>query len=135
MIFKFLRLACVVLFLPGNLTTNGHVTGHPESERAETAFYQSFPPDPNTVDELVVVRSSTHTIDDRAFKAFVTRLYAQGAATGVVGNAFDYYTTGDRSLVSADRHACRPPGRLERAARTGHCDHRGQRPDTVRLYQ
>src|SRR5262249_24875182 len=98
-------LACVALFLPGNLTTNGHVTGHPESERAEHAFYSDFPPDRNTVDELVVVRSAKYTVDEPAFKRFVARLMQQGAATGVVVNAQSYYTNGDRSLVSADRHA------------------------------
>ena len=98
-------LGLVVVFLPGNLTTTGHVTGHPESERAESAFYQRFPPDPNTVDELVVVRSSRYTVDAPAFKRFVSGLVRQGAATGVVANAFSYYATGDRSLVSADRHA------------------------------
>jgi uncharacterized membrane protein YdfJ with MMPL/SSD domain len=100
-----IALALVALFLPGNLTTNGHVTGHPESERAESAFYNSFPPDPNTVDELVVVRSSRYTVDEPAFRRFAGRLIRQGAATGVVGRAFYYYKTGDRSLVSADRHA------------------------------
>src|SRR5262249_59057050 len=49
-------LGLAAVFLPGNLTTNGHVTGHPQSERAESLFYRSFPPDPNTFDELVVVR-------------------------------------------------------------------------------
>jgi uncharacterized membrane protein YdfJ with MMPL/SSD domain len=98
-------LGLVVVLLPGNLTTTGHVTGHPESERAESAFYQRFPPDPNTVDELVVVRSPRYTVDAPAFKRFVNGLIRQGAATGVVANAFHYYATGDRSLVSADRHA------------------------------
>ena len=98
-------LGLVVLFMPGNLTTNGHVTGHPQSWRAESAFYRSFPPDPNTVDELVVVRSSRYTVDDPRFKRFVAGLIRQGAATNVVANAFFYYRTGDRSLVSADRHA------------------------------
>jgi RND superfamily putative drug exporter len=98
-------LGLVVAFLPGNLTTNGHVTGHPESERAESAFYRNFPPDRNTVDELVVVRSSTHTVDQPAFKRFVAGLMTQGAETGVVANAFSYYTGGGRSMVSADRHA------------------------------
>ena len=98
-------LALVALFLPGNLTTNGYVTGHPESDRAESAFYRNFPPDPNAVDELVVVRSPTYTVDQPAFRRFVAGLIAQGARTGVVGDAFYYYASGDRSLVSADRHA------------------------------
>jgi RND superfamily putative drug exporter len=98
-------LALVAAFFPGNLTTTGHVTGHPESERAEAAFYQSFPPDPNTPDELVVVRSSRYTVAQPAFKDFVTRLARQAAATGVVYRAFSYYTSGNRALVSSDRHA------------------------------
>jgi RND superfamily putative drug exporter len=98
-------LALVALFLPGNLTTNGHVTGHPESARAENLFYRSFPPDRNTFDELVVVRSQRHTVDQPAFKRFVGGLLEQGAATHVVAHEVDYYATGDRSLVSADRHA------------------------------
>src|SRR5436190_20252290 len=98
-------LGLAALFLPGNLTTNGHVAGHPESRTAENAFYEGFPPDRNTVDELVVVRSSKYTVDQPAFKRFVRGLVRQGAATGAVGNAFYYYATGDRTLVSADRHA------------------------------
>ena len=98
-------LALVAAFFPGNLTTSGHVTGHPESERAETAFYRHFTPDSHTADELLVVRSALHTVDQPAFKTFVARVARQGAATGVVYRAFSYYTTGNRSLVSADRHA------------------------------
>ena len=97
--------ASVAVFLPGNLTTNGRVTGHPESGRAESAFYGSFAPDRHAVDELVVVRSSRYTVDEPSFKRFVLGLIRQGAATGVVGKAFSYYATGDRSLVSTDRQA------------------------------
>src|SRR5262245_44189217 len=98
-------LALAVVFLPGNLTSNGHLSGNPASERAERAFYESFPPDRNTVDELVVVRPPRYTIDAPPFKRFVDSLVQQGSATGVVENAFVYYQNGDRSLVSADRHA------------------------------
>ena len=70
-----IALALVALFLPGNLTTNGHVTGHPESERAESAFYQNFPPDPNMVDELVVVRSPTYTVAEPAFMGAALPLF------------------------------------------------------------
>src|SRR5262249_36216373 len=69
------------------------------------AFYGNFRPAANSVDELVVVRSDTYTVDDPAFKRFVAGLARQGAATGVVWKAFSYYGSGDRSLVSSDRHA------------------------------
>ena len=72
--------------LPGNLTTQGHVTGSPESARAERLFFdrQHFPPDRNGVDELVVVRSSTLLARDPAFTRFGQRLLAQAQATGAV---------------------------------------------------
>ena len=64
-----LALVAAVLFLPGNLTSTGHVTGNPESKQAEDLVYGHFPPDPNAADELVVVRSPTHTVDDPVFKS------------------------------------------------------------------
>jgi uncharacterized membrane protein YdfJ with MMPL/SSD domain len=98
-------LALTITFLPGNLTTNGHVTGTPESKQAEDLFGQRFPPDENAVDELIVVRSATRTVDDPGYRAFVTRLVAEGEATGVVYHASVYYDTHDPRLVSKDRHA------------------------------
>ncbi len=98
-------LAFAVVFLPGNLTTTGHVTGNPESKQAEDLFQERFPPDRHVVDELIVVRSPTRTVDDPAFKAFVSRLVAQGEATRVVAHASTYYDSHDPSQVSGDRHA------------------------------
>src|SRR5438105_11693683 len=98
-------LGLSVLFLPGNLTTNGHVTGTPPSLQAERLFYEHFPADRNAVDELIVVNSQAHTVDDLAFKRFVDGLLAQSRATGVIWRASSYYSSHDRSLVSRDRHA------------------------------
>jgi uncharacterized membrane protein YdfJ with MMPL/SSD domain len=100
-----IALGLTVLLLPGNLTTNGHVTGNPPSRQAERLFGDNFPADPHAVDELIVVRSKTHTVDDPAFKQFVDRLLVQGKATGVIWKASSYYASHDRSLVSRDRHA------------------------------
>ena len=99
-----LALVAACLFLPGNLTSTGHVTGNPESKQAEDLVYRNFPPDPNAADELVVVRSPTHTVDDPVFKEFVTSLYRQGDATGVVYRAHSYLDSA-APLVSANRHA------------------------------
>src|SRR5215213_4497003 len=73
--------------LPGNLTTEGHVTGSPESARAERLFFSQFPPDRNGVDELVVVRSAAHTARDQEFTAFGRRLLARAQATGAIFRA------------------------------------------------
>src|SRR5919197_867112 len=90
-------LVLSVLFLPGNLTTNGHVTGNPESKQAEDLFAR-FAYDRNAVDELVVVRSPTSTVSDPGFRSFLQHLDAQAKATGVVYR--------ERPLgVSKDRHA------------------------------
>ncbi|HEX6662080.1 MAG TPA: MMPL family transporter [Gaiellaceae bacterium] len=98
-------LGLAVTLLPGNLTTNGHVTGNPESRQAERLFADRFPPDRKGVDELIVVRSATATVDDPTFRQFVGGIVVQGKASGVVANASTYYSTHDRSLVSSDRHA------------------------------
>jgi uncharacterized membrane protein YdfJ with MMPL/SSD domain len=98
-------LGLIVALLPGNLTTNGHVTGNPESKQAEDLFYQRFPPDQHGVDELIVVRSQTRSVADPKFKAFVENVVAQGLATGVVYRAATYYDAHDPALVSRDRHA------------------------------
>src|SRR5512146_3505144 len=93
------------LLLPGNLTTNGHVTGNPESRQAERLFGERFPPDRNGVDELVVVRSEARTVDDPGFRRFVDGIVTDGRSSGVIAQASTYYATHDRSLVSRDRHA------------------------------
>src|SRR5262249_23104654 len=68
-------------------------------------FNTRFPPDKNSVDELIIVRSPTHTVDTAAFKAFVASLVRQGDATGVIYRASTYYETHSPTLVSRDRHA------------------------------
>src|SRR5262249_49330459 len=57
------------------------------------------------VDELIVVRSSTRTVDDASFKRFVHSVVRQGDATGVIYRASTYHDSHDRTLVSRDRHA------------------------------
>ena len=79
-----LALASAAILLPGNLTTNGHVTGNPPSKQAEDLFGQRFPPDKNGVDELIVVHSAAHTAGDQAFTSFLAGLRDQANATGVV---------------------------------------------------
>src|SRR5262249_41537201 len=94
-----------VVFLPGNLTTNGHVTGNPPSKQAEDLFFRGFPPDPNGVDELIVVRSPRRNVDDPAFRSFVDDLVQRANATGVVYRASSSFDGRTPALVSRDRHA------------------------------
>ena len=91
-------LSLAVALLPGNLTTNGHVTGNPESAQAERIFYRDFPPDRRGVDELIVVRSETETVGAPHFRRFVAGLLSRAKATGVVHRATPL-------RASADRHA------------------------------
>ena len=100
-----LAIAALALVF-GSLTTNGHPTNDPESQRADEMIAQSFPPDPSrATTDLVVVSSPRFTVNSPQFRAFVLRLAAAGRATGGVENARIYYGTRDRAQVSRDRHA------------------------------
>ncbi len=101
-----LAFASIALLLPGNLTSNGSAAGNPEFRQAERLEASSFPFDPSrNFDNVVIVRSTRYRVTDPQFRAFVTTLAQQGRATGKVFDARSFYTTGDRTLVSSDRHA------------------------------
>jgi putative drug exporter of the RND superfamily len=100
-----LAVAALALLL-GDLTTEGHPTNNPESQRADALIAQGFPPDPSrATSDLVVVRSARYTVDSPQYRAFVSRLVAAGRATGGVASARVYYVTHDKTQISSDRHA------------------------------
>jgi RND superfamily putative drug exporter len=100
-------LALVATSLHG-LTSNGTVSGNPESQRADELIDRAFPPTPQELlqrfADLVVVSSTRYPADSPQFRAFVTKLVADGAATKKV-IAASSYLDGGRGLVSADGHA------------------------------
>jgi putative drug exporter of the RND superfamily len=90
-----------------DLTSEGEITSNPESEQGYDAIGRHFPPNPNEefVDELILVRSASLTIDAPPFRALVETLLAEVQASGVAHNATSYYQRLDESLVSRDRRA------------------------------
>ena len=98
-------IAAIVTLMTG-LTTDAVVTGSPESARADRLFYGAFPPDPKReVTDVVVVRSSTLTVDAPEFRRVVDRLERDARNSGALISSRTYYGTGDKTLVSRDRHA------------------------------
>ena len=98
-------VAALALLL-GDLTTDGHPTNNPESQRAASAVARAFPSQPgNAVTDIVIVRSDRYTVGSPPFQAFVQRLAAQGRETGAVAGAQSFYTTLNPALVSKDRHS------------------------------
>jgi putative drug exporter of the RND superfamily len=90
-----------------DLTSEGELTSNPESERGYEAIGRHLPPDPNEeyVNELILIRSGTSTVDDPAFRNKVGALFAEVESSGVTNNAESFYESRDASLVSADRSA------------------------------
>jgi putative drug exporter of the RND superfamily len=102
-----LSLVAAATLLSG-LTTNASVTNNPESDQANRIRFAHFPFDPTTaVSDVIVIRSDRWTVDQPAFKSFVSDLEAKGQALGTIQQAHVYLTEPDPSLVSADRHATR----------------------------
>jgi RND superfamily putative drug exporter len=99
-----LALVTIVSFLGSALTTDVKLTNDPESLRAEELLAARLP-DPNEVDEVVVVRSETLTVDDAAFRSAVEQLTEKIQAQSGVESVQSFYDTNDPSLVSEDRDA------------------------------
>jgi uncharacterized membrane protein YdfJ with MMPL/SSD domain len=108
-----LALASIASLL--DLTSEGEVTSNPESEQGYALINRHFPPDPyaDWIDELVVVHSATLTVRDPAFRRKVQGLLATISARPGVHNAKSVYSSGDRELVSRDRHATLIPVGLQ----------------------
>ena len=92
--------------LGSGLTTDvTTLTNNPESARADELLRERLGEANATTGEIVVVRSTTLTVDDPTYRAHVEELYGDLTALGdeVVAGGTHYYLTGDESLVSADR--------------------------------
>ena len=99
-----LAFAAIGSLLHG-LTTDAHVTGSPESERAAALIEKSFPVDPRgQVTEVAVVSSSRFTVDQPQFRAFVAR--AEATVRRAIPGASSRRPV---TVVSKDRHALALP--------------------------
>ena len=86
-----------------DLTSEGDLTGKPESRRALDLVFQNGLYDRQPVDEIVVVRSETATADEARFKAFLDRLRQDGAQADLRA------VPAGAQRVSRDRHAVALP--------------------------
>jgi RND superfamily putative drug exporter len=93
--------------LLGDATTNSaNFTNNPEAKRARGLVEDRLRgPDRDT--EIFIVTSTTATVDDAPFRAYVERLQQriQGLGPGVVASVPTFYETRDPAMVSADRHS------------------------------
>jgi len=107
-----------ITLLGDALTTEGSVTNNPESEQANTLLAERLGSSDGTIDEMVIVRSTTLTVDDPAYQSYVEQLFGDFMALGqdVIAGGAHYYLTGEESLVSADRHTTLVPLVMLRAA-------------------
>jgi RND superfamily putative drug exporter len=94
-------IACAGAFM--DLNSQGRLTGNPESFRAERLAVSSGLYDRHPVDEIVVIRSDTLRASDPAFRAFLTKLRADGRRAGVGAHP------AGRPQVSQDGHAVAIP--------------------------
>jgi uncharacterized membrane protein YdfJ with MMPL/SSD domain len=102
----FVGAILCLAFLMTGLTSEATLSNDPQSTTAEELIEQAFPPDPSRlVTDLAVVRSEELTVNDPRFRGFVDGLVDDARASEAIAGARTYYDTGDRSLVSDDRHA------------------------------
>ncbi len=107
MLGLIVAIALIVTFLGDALSTDvTTLTNNPESSRADALIDERLGESNSTFGEIVVVRSNELTVDDPAYRMFVETLHGDLLALGddVVAGAADFWSTGDESLVSGDRH-------------------------------
>jgi putative drug exporter of the RND superfamily len=87
-------------------------TNNPESKQAQDIIDRRLgKSEVKVLDEMMIVRSQTLTVDDPLFQSQVEQLYGSLTAMGleVVLGGVHYYMTRDESLVSPDRHTTMIP--------------------------
>ena len=100
-----LSVGVVAALLGDVLTTEGELTSDPESQRAEAILEERLPPSDDFVNEIVIVRSETSTVEDAAFREKVQQVDTAIEATGAPPVVRTFYETRSRDLVSRDRDA------------------------------
>ncbi|MCI0768926.1 MAG: MMPL family transporter [Chloroflexi bacterium] len=99
-------LFLIATLLGDALTSQIDFTNRPESKRGDLLLDDRLR-DERQAREIVIVRSTELSVDDPAFRAFVTGLFEEITSLGpeIVepGSAANFYLTGDASLVSPDR--------------------------------
>jgi RND superfamily putative drug exporter len=100
-------------FFGSALTNEEKMTNNPESIVAGNILDERLGKS-DSIDETIIVTSSTLTVDDPVYKTQVEKLYADLNALGkdVFLGGVTYYVTGDESLVSQDRHSTLIPYRM-----------------------
>src|SRR4030042_293559 len=101
-----LAILAIVNWLGDSLTISAEFTNAPESMAAYNLMNERLGTDTEMLDEMIIVRSNTLTVDDPAFVEKVNGLYSELMAMGpdVVTGGVTYYMIQDPSMVSADRH-------------------------------
>jgi RND superfamily putative drug exporter len=104
----------IVKLLGGALVTEAEFTSKPESMVAFDLMNERLGTDPNELDEMIIVRSDTLTVDDPAFAERVNSVYNDLMAMGpdVVMGGITYYMVQDPSLVSTDHHSTLIPFKM-----------------------
>jgi putative drug exporter of the RND superfamily len=97
-------MGLVGALLGSGLTSDSHLTNHPESAVAQDLIEARLP-DQDAVDEVIVVRSERSGASDAAFRGRVSELVAEVRDSGGVSRISSYLDPGGEALVSADRHA------------------------------
>jgi len=100
-----LAVGVIAASLGNVLTTDAEMTNDPESYRGYDLVAAHFPPSNDYVNELVVVYSRLLPVSDPSFRAKVGSLARSIERTGVVQPVRTFYSTGERRLVSPNRHA------------------------------
>ena len=95
------------------LTTDVDLLNNSEAKRAQTLLEERLRGAEHAT-EMVIVSSSSATVDDPAFRTYLERLRTSLAALGpdVVVGAETYYESRDEHLVSADRRTTLIPTTL-----------------------
>ncbi len=111
-----LALLATISWLGDALVTEAEFSGNPpESMKAFNLMNERLGiTDTTMLDEMIIIKSATLTVDDPAFAAQVNGIYGDLTAFGpeVADSAITYYMYPDPSLVSEDKHSTLIPFKM-----------------------